>query len=690
VDALPHRSSNRVANMAVDYSPNLMDVLQQFELLTPAQLEELRRESPLDPDPLAESLMRRGWLTPFQVGRIRQGRGGELVLGNYVLLDKLGEGGMGQVYKARHRRMGRVVALKVIARSQLADSESVRRFQREIEAAAQLEHPNVVRAYDADQAGDVHFFVMEYVEGIDLGKLVRQRGPLPIEEASTYIRQAAHGLQHAYERGLVHRDIKPSNLLLSTRDGVVKILDLGLARWERSVDGGAEPPTLTRDGAMMGTPDFIAPEQARDAHTADIRSDLYSLGCTFYYLLSGKVPFPGGSLAQKIYKQQFGAPVPLTGVRPDVPSSVASVVYRLMAKEPPDRYQTPAEVIADLPPLGEGSTLNTSSGQARGMAPLVPDPFASQGTPLQVVEAARRSTRRPRRRHTLAFVFGGLLALVFGGLLTWKMIHHRVGTTGGVDDGSVEKSSESPAKAAEALWKLGAVVTAASDAPDAPVVTVDCSGLEIRDEELAHVAALPTLERLYLYQTPVGDAGLASVRELGSLQLLGLGRTHVSDAGLSHLRGLRRLQVLWLGQTSVTDAGMAELARLTGLRRLHLGGTRIGDAGMRHLHDLTRLVELELRDTAVVNAGLAHLAEMKGLESLDLTNTSVDDAGLAHLAGLLELRHLKLAGCKVGDAGLRHLSGLHQLRTLDLTDTIVTAQGVRNLQDALPGVKITR
>ena len=665
--------------MAVDSSPNfLMDVLQQFELLTPAQLDELKREPTADPDKLADSLIRRGWLTPFQLGRIRDGQGGDLILGNYVLLDQLGEGGMGQVYKARHRRMGRVVALKVIARSQLADPESVRRFQREIEAAAQLEHPNVVRAYDADQAGDVHFFVMEYVEGIDLGKLVRQRGPLPIEEGCAYIRQAALGLQHAYERGLVHRDIKPSNLLLSTREGVVKILDLGLARWERSGEGAAEPPTLTRDGAMMGTPDFIAPEQARDAHSADVRSDLYSLGCTFYYLLTAKVPFPADSLAQKIYKQQFGAPVPLVGVRPDIPPSVASVVYRLMAKEPSARYQTPAEVIADLPPLGEGSTLNTSSGWPAATGTLVPDPFVSQGTPVEVVEVTRRTVRRPRRRHTLAFVLGCLLPLACGGLLTWKMLHHRNGTT------------ESPTQAAEALRKLGAVVTATSDEPDALVVTVDCSGLAIRDEELAHVAALPALEKLYLYDTPVGDAGLASVRELSSLQLLGLGQTRVRDAGLSHLRGLRRLQVLWLGQTRVTDAGMAEVAALTGLRRLHLGGTRIGDAGVRHLRNLKRLVELELRDTAVTDAGLAHLAEMRELQSLDLTNTSVDDAGLAHLVGLTELRHLKLAGCKVSYAGLRHLSGLHQLRTLDLTGTPVTDAGVRTLQDALPGVKMAR
>jgi serine/threonine protein kinase len=682
--------------MPVDSVPSLVDVLRRFELLSAAQLEALEREPPANPDELADTLVRRGWLTSFQVKRILSDRAGDLVLGNYVLLDQLGEGGMGLVFKARHRRMGRVVALKLIAPSQLKDSETVRRFQREIEAAAQLEHPNVVRAYDADQAGDVHFFVMEYVEGIDLGKLVRQRGPLPIEEACTYIRQAAQGLQHAHERGLVHRDIKPSNLLLSTRDGVVKLLDLGLARLEPTSEDPAEAPTLTRDGALMGTPDFLAPEQARDAHSADIRSDLYSLGCTFYYLLAGKVPFPGGSLAQKIYKQQFAAPVPLAEVRPDIPASVTAVVYRLMAKQPQDRYQTPAAVIAALPPLGEGSTLNTSAGQSGGVLPLVPDPFVSQNTPVELARGETlRSTRLlPPRRRTLAIVLGCLLPLVGGGLLTWKWLGRSPdGTTGrtsgqGGGDPEVPPMAESPRQAAEALRRLGALVTAASVDPAAPVLSVDCSSQHLRDEDLSHVAALPQLEKLYLYDNQVTDAGLAHLSKLSSLQLLGLSGTRVTDAGLIHLRGLTQLRILWLGQTQVSDAGMAELARLTRLSRLRLSGTGIGDAGLHHLRNLPRLVELDLRDTQVGDRGLSHLAGLTHLQSLDLMNTSVRDAGMANLAGLKELRHLKLTGCKVGDAGLQHLTGLRELRTLDLTGTSVSEAGIRKLQDSLPGAQI--
>lgn len=208
---------------------------------------------------------------------------------------------MGQVYKAVHRVMHRMVAIKVIKQSLTASSEMVDRFQREVEAAAQLSHPNIVTAYDAEQAGDLHFLAMEYVDGVNLHQVLTDRGPLPVEEACDYIRQAALGLQHAFERGMVHRDIKPHNLMLN-RDGQIKILDFGLANLvkrlgtEQIPQPAPEHPSsfdnsVTAAGAVMGTPDFIAPEQVEDAHNADIRADIYSLGCTFYALLTGQSPF---------------------------------------------------------------------------------------------------------------------------------------------------------------------------------------------------------------------------------------------------------------------------------------------------------------------------------------------------------------------------------------------------------------
>jgi WD40 repeat protein/serine/threonine protein kinase len=322
-----------------------LDVLRQLHLLTPEQLEQLPQLFPAphpDPRTLARDLIRRGWLTPYQGNQLLQGHGAELLLGSYVLLERLGEGGMGTVFKARNWKLGQVVAIKLIRRERLDNAAAVKRFQREIRACAQLNHPNIVRAFDADEVAGLHLLVMEFVDGIDLAKRVKQSGPLPVAQACEYLRQAALGLQHAHEHGLVHRDIKPNNLLL-TADGTIKILDLGLARMMHTPDEDS-PSTLTESGAVMGTPDYLAPEQARQSHEVDIRADLYSLGCTFYFLLTGKVPFPGGTLGEKLVKHQLDEPVQVKHLRPEVPPEVVAIVRRLMAKKREERFQTPAEL----------------------------------------------------------------------------------------------------------------------------------------------------------------------------------------------------------------------------------------------------------------------------------------------------------------------------------------------------------
>ncbi len=284
----------------------------------------------------------------------------------YELQGEVGRGGMGVVYKARQTQTGRTVALKIIRKERLSHPESVSRFRRESQAASRLSHPNVVLVYESDQAGDLHYLAMEFVEGVTLQRLVEEHGALPVAQACEWIRQAALGLQHAYEQSLVHRDIKPANLMIALpssrprmddgrftpanlNEGVVKILDMGVARLYQS-GGSLEESltTLTQDGAVVGTPDYIAPEQLEDAHQADIRADLYSLGCTFYYLLTGRVPFPGGTLVQKMDKQRWEMPAPVDQVRRDVPASVSAVVGKLMAKRPADRFQTPADLVAAL------------------------------------------------------------------------------------------------------------------------------------------------------------------------------------------------------------------------------------------------------------------------------------------------------------------------------------------------------
>jgi WD40 repeat protein/serine/threonine protein kinase len=358
-----------------------LDHLRESQLLDPAQLEEVSGyPEAQDPDPrkLARRLLDRGWLTRFQINQVAQGRTKDLVIGSYVVLDRLGEGGMGQVYKARHQHMNRVVALKVIRKEKLSHPDAVRRFYKEIQAAAQLSHPNIVLAFDAGQTGQTHFFAMEYIDGTDLSQLVKEMGPLPVGKACDYIRQAALGLQHAHERGLVHRDIKPHNLLVVTGGGtstsqsgspgkdVVKILDMGLAR----LQGPAENENaVTKDGVVIGTPDFLAPEQATNARSADIRSDLYSLGCTFYYLLTGQAPFQGASLTEVLLHHQLNQARPVDEVRPEVPPAVAAIIARLMAKNPAERFQTPTELADALAPFCPGT-----SGTVVAAAAAVPAP----------------------------------------------------------------------------------------------------------------------------------------------------------------------------------------------------------------------------------------------------------------------------------------------------------------------------
>ncbi|HUG92910.1 MAG TPA: DUF4019 domain-containing protein [Planctomycetaceae bacterium] len=307
----------------------------------------------------------------------------------YRVLELLGSGGMGAVYRAEHRLMRRTVALKVVNPRLTEHPSAVERFQREVRAAARLNHPNIVTAHDAEQAGGLHFMVMEFVDGTDLAEVVRRRGPLPAAEACDYIRQAALGLQHAHEQGMVHRDIKPQNLMvegqgsrdkgqtasdrtdllpstLDPRPLTLKILDFGLAHF--ASEAGTQAG-LTEAGAMMGTPDYMAPEQARDAHAADIRADIYSLGCTLYFLLAGRPPFPEGGMIEKVMAHTERQPEPLATFRRDLPPGLHAILHRMLAKAPAERFQTPADVARALAPFAEESSAVHGSAAAASHVP---------------------------------------------------------------------------------------------------------------------------------------------------------------------------------------------------------------------------------------------------------------------------------------------------------------------------------
>jgi serine/threonine protein kinase len=295
----------------------------------------------VDDKSLADQLVELGLLTRYQADQILAGRT-KFKLGPYIVTDWIGQGGMGQVYKAVHEVMGRESAVKVLPLTK-ATPDAIANFTREIRTQAQLDHPNLVRAYDAGHDGNVHYLVVEYISGTDLRKLIRTQGSLPIQQAANVMMQAARGLDHAHKRGLIHRDVKPGNILV-TSDGIAKVSDLGLAGFMN--DAGNDP----RAGKIVGTADYLAPELIRSPGDISAVSDVYSLGCTLYYAVCGKVPFPGGTPRDKARRHCEETPWHPRRFNADIPEEFVEVIADMMEKNPRDRIQTAAEVVARLEP----------------------------------------------------------------------------------------------------------------------------------------------------------------------------------------------------------------------------------------------------------------------------------------------------------------------------------------------------
>ena len=394
-------------------------------VIAPGKLENFvpPKASPKDAQELARQLVHSKQLTAFQAQEIYQGRAKSLILGNYTILDKIGEGGMGQVFKAEHRRKKRIVAVKMLPRGVTKDPAAVARFQREVEAAAKLRHPNIVAADDADEANGVHFLVMEYVEGSDLSAVVKAHGPLPVAKAVNYVLQAARGLEFAHGEGVVHRDIKPANLLLDKK-GTVKILDMGLARL--SSDGNAATQAdLTGTGAVLGTVDYMAPEQALSTKHADARADIYSLGCTLYYLLAGKPAYDGDTLMARLLAHRE-TPIPSLGA--DVPEQVQAIFEKMVAKTVEDRYQTMSQVVAALEPCSSGSQTSLSMQQsvntnldAGGLTFLRDVPVRTTHQPKPTKKAVPAEAGKGHKKFILGAVGAAVLGLAILAAVIIKM-----------------------------------------------------------------------------------------------------------------------------------------------------------------------------------------------------------------------------------------------------------------------------
>jgi Leucine-rich repeat (LRR) protein len=662
----------------------------------------------------------------------------------YRIVRHLGDGGMGAIYLAEHRVMQRLVALKVILPELIANPESVERFHREIRAAARLSHPNIVTAYDAEQAGDAHLLVMEYVEGQTLAGLIARHGPLPVSEACEYVRQAALGLQHAHERRLVHRDLKPHNLMLTAAGSprLVKILDFGLARFASEPDTAAQ---LTRSRLVMGSPDYMAPEQADDPRLADVRADLYSLGCTLFHLLTGQVLFPTESSQLKLIAHRRQPP-PLDGL----PPPLSSILTRLLAKRPEERYQTPIEAAAALSAL-------VNAGSHSPIYVQRPSPQATAAAYLPAVEVLPRPRRtgtfRRRRRRWIGFVsllLVGLLAAA--GIVAVSRIRTDQGEPetgrGTTEPGPEAKRVDPDRKGAEWVLSIGGAVNVneevreIKDPADLPrgsfrltrvelfnnkkvndrglanlegcthltnlwlentwvsdaglanfkdrknLTYLNLQGTRVSDAGLAHFKGCTKLTALWLGNTPVGDEGLANFDDCKKLTELSLQHTQVSDAGLAHFKDCTNLRIVYLNQTQVSDAGLAHFKGCTNLRELHVFGTRVTDECLASLKDCNNLSLLNLYGTRVSDAGLVYLKDCKDLTTLWLGGTQVSDEGLAYLKGFKSLKTLGLDRTRVSDVGLVHLKDCKNLTNLNLRETKVTAPMIEELKKALPRCKI--
>lgn len=303
----------------------------------------LRRSGSASPEKVARELVRQKHLTKLQAAAVLKGKTKNLVFGDYIVLDKIGSGGMGQVFKARHKPTAKLVAVKVLSADAVKNRRLIERFKKEAKAVARLKHPNVVRAYEAGKINRVRYLVMELVEGENMLERVKRKGPLPVDECVSCVLQAARGLNYAHEKGIIHRDIKPSNLLRNRRNGRVKILDMGLARVEEPEED--DELRLTMPGQMLGTARFMAPEQIEDARKADVRSDVYSLGCTLHFILRAKAPYSGETVAHTLMAH-VSAPIPdLCRKRTDVPQWLGDVFQKMLCKNPRQRFQTMAELV---------------------------------------------------------------------------------------------------------------------------------------------------------------------------------------------------------------------------------------------------------------------------------------------------------------------------------------------------------
>ncbi len=636
---------------------NIVKQLEDSGIVAAGKLENFvpPKAHPTSVEELVAELVKNNHLTRFQAAQVAAGKAKSLILGEYTILDKIGAGGMGQVFKAEHRRMKRAVAIKMLPAATMKEAGAVARFQREVEAAAKLRHPNIVAADDAGQSGAIHFLVMEYVEGQDLSALVKKNGPFPVAKATNFILQAARGLEFAHGEGVVHRDIKPGNLLLDKK-GTVKILDMGLARIEAHGADVATQAELTGSGTIMGTVDYMAPEQAMNTKTADARADIYSLGCTLYYLVTGKATYEGETVAAKLIAHH-NHPIPeIRKLQVDVPEGVEAIFKRMVAKKIEDRYQSMSEVIADLERLGAGQSLSVGTLPTFGsnvQIQITPTIQKTQATTKVAAVTPSNDTQPPKKNTKLLIGAAFLGVLILSGIIVSLK----------TKDGTLVVEVDQPDAMVQVLNVEGKVEVSQKGGVDKVTISIDSGKHRLRVEK----------EGFVVYGTEFEI-------EKGGTKAIAAKLVPMKNAAVAADPDRRAAE--WIIKTggSATLIGDGKWTVIRSLHELPSGNFKVHNL---RLGDREQIKDEEL-------AILTHLTELVLVDfspgpgiSSGLTNGCIP-----YLNKLSNLRNLRLDRSHIDDYGLSELSASPQLASLGLRGTKVTSAGVATLQKALPKCKI--
>ncbi len=704
-----------VIDIPIPSSLTLRDFVSKIAASGVLGAEELSRIEATDAGDLARKLIGRARLTRFQLKQIVSEEAPQLVLGNYVILDRIGAGGMGEVYKARHQRMDRLVALKILPRESVKSSSAIERFQREVKAAAKLEHPNIVTAHDAGESNGTHFLVMQLVDGQDLSYYVQQNGRMTGGKAINCILQAARGLAYAHQKGVVHRDIKPSNLFLD-RDGTVKILDMGLARFASAGGVGSDPTIakLTVDGTVIGTVDFMSPEQAIDAASVDARSDIYSLGCTLYFLMTGKSVYGGSYLMAKMLAHRE-APIPSLENE-----EVNAVFQRMVAKKPEGRFQTAQQLIDELETLADKFLVDQEASTIE--LPRTDDQSFVETSSIGHAKTIELQLSKPESQRVIAKPFdlsrrwyaGGiavaLLALgAFGAACLYDIIF-KIETP----DGIVQIESSHPDLDVYVDGERVIYITDPNDntkvrvevSKGAKLLRVQKDGFEANVSEFKLksldgpivVSFKPMSSSIPLVdaesQPEASEAETAAARWVWSVG----GRVFIDPSGTLFDIGRRpyvKPMYIYLAETPIKDEDLKNLQGLTSIGILSLEGTGIDGSGLKFLVGI-RPINLHAAKTKLNDAAMSFVADFAdGATVIALSHTVISDVGLAKLKWLPT--HLYINDTAITDMGVAHLaSAPRSPQVLGIARTQITDAGLaqvakmKNLQDIhMSGTRIS-